>query len=66
MTEDELAALVAEGIAATGAASARDMGKVMGWLSPRTKGRADGKHASELVVQALAQADLAAHDGGTH
>ena len=66
LTEVEIAALVGEGIAATGATSARDMGKVMGWLSPRTKGRADGKQVSELVVQALAQADLAAHDGGTH
>ena len=66
LTEDEIAALVREGIAATGAASARDMGKVMGWLSPRTRGRADGKHVSELVVQALATADLAAHDVGTH
>ena len=46
--------------------SARDMGKVMGWLSPRTRGRADGKHVSELVVQALAATDLAAHDVGTH
>lgn len=66
LTEDEITALVREGIAATGAASARDMGKVMGWLSPRTRGRADGKHVSELVVQALAGADLAAHDVGTH
>ena len=66
LTEDEIAALVREGIAATGASSARDMGKVMGWLAPRTRGRADGKHVSELVVQALASADLAAHDVGTH
>jgi uncharacterized protein len=66
LSEDEIAALVREGIAATGASSARDMGKVMGWLSPRTRGRADGKHVSELVVQALAEADLAAHDVGTH
>lgn len=66
LTEDEIAALVHEGITATGAASARDMGKVMGWLSPRTRGRADGKRVSELVVQALAEADLAAHDVGTH
>ncbi len=66
LTEDEIAALVGEGIAATGASSARDMGKVMGWLAPRTRGRADGKHVSELVVQALASADLAAHDVGTH
>jgi uncharacterized protein YqeY len=66
LTEDEIAALVRDGIAATGASSARDMGKVMGWLAPRTRGRADGKHLSELVVQALASADLAAHDVGTH
>ena len=66
LTEDEIASLVQEGIAATGASSARDMGKVMGWLAPRTRGRADGKHLSELVVQALASADLAAHDVGTH
>ncbi len=61
--EDEIQALVTEGIAATGAATARDMGKVMGWLSPRTRGRADGKRVSELVIQALAAADLAAHSG---
>ncbi|MGZ8438899.1 MAG: GatB/YqeY domain-containing protein [Candidatus Limnocylindrales bacterium] len=66
LTEAELDALVGEAIAATGAASARDMGKVMGWLAPRTRGRADGKRVSELVVKALATADLAAHDGGTH
>jgi len=66
LSEAEIAALVREGIAATGASSARDMGKVMGWLSPRIRGRADGKHVSELVVQALAAADLAAHDSGTH
>jgi uncharacterized protein YqeY len=66
LTEDQIAALVHEGIAATGASSARDMGKVMGWLAPRTRGRADGKHVSELVVQTLASADLAAHDVGTH
>jgi uncharacterized protein YqeY len=66
LTEAEIAALIREAIAATGAGSARDIGKVMGWLSPRTRGRADGKRVSELVVQALAGADLAAHDGGAH
>jgi uncharacterized protein YqeY len=40
------------------------MGKVMGSLAPRTRGRADGKHVSELVAQALARADLAGHDRG--
>src|SRR4029077_20075332 len=58
LTEYEIRGLVSEGIAATGASSARDMGKVMGWLAPRTRGRADGKQVSELVVQALAAADL--------
>jgi len=62
LTEDELKALVEEGIAATGAASARDLGKVMGWLSPRIRGRADGKLTSGLVARALASIDLAAHD----
>jgi uncharacterized protein YqeY len=66
LTDDQLAAMVREGIEATGATSARDMGLVMGWLSPRTRGRADGKRVSALVVQALAAADLAAHDTGTH
>ena len=66
LTEDEVAALVDEGIAATGATSARDLGKVMGWLSPRTRGRADGKVVSGLVAQRLAALDVAAHDGGTH
>jgi uncharacterized protein YqeY len=55
-------ALVGEAVAATGASNARDLGKVMGWLSPRTRGRADGRRVSELVAQALAQADLAGHD----
>ncbi len=66
LTGDEIEALVREGIAATGASSARDMGKVMGWLAPRTRGRADGKEVSQLVVQTLAGIDLAAHDSGTH
>jgi uncharacterized protein len=64
LTDDELRALVDEGVAATGAASARDLGKVMGWLSPRIRGRADGKVASGLVAQALARADVSAHDTG--
>ena len=54
--------LVGEAVAATGASSARDLGKVMGWLSPKTRGRADGRRVSELVAQALARTDLAGHD----
>ena len=66
LDEAEIAALVDEAIAATGATNARDLGKVMGWLAPRTRGRADGKVVSGSVAKALAQADLAVHDGGTH
>jgi uncharacterized protein YqeY len=62
LTEAEIDALVDEGIAATSATSARDLGKVMGWLSPRTRGRADGKALSGKVASALARADLAGHD----
>jgi len=64
MSDAELQALVEEGVAATGATSARDLGKVMGWLSPKIRGRADGKVASGLVAQALARVDVAAHDTG--
>ena len=66
LSEVELTALVAEAIAATGASSARDLGKVMGWLSPRTRGRADGKAVAGLAAGALARADLSAHDAGGH
>jgi uncharacterized protein len=70
LSAEELQALVDEAIVATGASSARDLGKVMGWLAPRTRGRADGRRVSELVVKALAARDLAAHEpahaaGGT-
>jgi uncharacterized protein YqeY len=61
-----LETLVHEAIAATGATSARDLGKVMGWLSPKTRGRADGRRVSELVARALARADLAGHDAAPH
>ena len=66
LSESEIDALIDEAIAATGASSARDLGKVMGWLAPRTRGRADGKVVSGRVASALARADLVAHDGGTH
>jgi hypothetical protein len=45
----ELAAMVDEAIAATGAASPKEMGKVMAHLMPKVAGRADGKLLSELV-----------------
>jgi uncharacterized protein YqeY len=53
MSDSELRALIEQAVVETGAASPRDMGKVMGWLSPRTRGRADGKIVSQLVTQVL-------------
>lgn len=55
LSEAAIALLAAEAIATTGAASPRDIGKVMGWLSPRTKGRADGRLVSQAVAKALAE-----------
>ena len=66
MSDADIDALVAEAISATGATSARDLGKVMGWLAPKTRGRADGKVVSGKVASALARADLAGHDGAGH
>lgn len=54
LSADEIASLVDEAVAATGATTPRDLGRVMGWLSPRTRGRADGKRVSELVNRRLA------------
>ena len=49
LTEAELRALVDDAVAATGAVTPRDMGKVMGWLKPKVAGRADGKTLSDMV-----------------
>ena len=59
LSEPEIAALVNEAIAATGAAGPRDLGKVMGWLAPRTKGRADGRLVSQVAGSALARTGAA-------
>jgi len=54
LSEEEVLALIEAAIAETGAASARDMGRVMKIVSVRTKGRADGKRVSDLVKERLA------------
>jgi uncharacterized protein YqeY len=41
LTEAEIDQLIAETVAATGASSIKDMGKVMGVLKPKLQGRAD-------------------------
>lgn len=49
----EIDELVRQAIAETGAAGARDMGKVMAWLKPRLAGRADMTAVSAQVRAAL-------------
>ncbi|MCL6581047.1 MAG: GatB/YqeY domain-containing protein [Firmicutes bacterium] len=52
LTDEELRRIIGEAIQATGAASRRDAGKVMGKVMPQVRGRADGKRVSDMV-QAL-------------
>jgi uncharacterized protein YqeY len=49
ISEDELAGLVDDAIAETGAESQREMGRVMSAVMSKAAGRADGKRVSELV-----------------
>ena len=51
---EEVEALVAEAIAASGASSMRDMGGVMARLRPQVQGRADMAEVSRLVRERLA------------
>lgn len=53
MGEAEIAAEIDKAIAATGAASAADMGKLMGVLKPALAGKADMGLVSKLVKQKL-------------
>ncbi len=49
LSQEEIEGLVREAVEATGASSMKDMGKVMGVLMPKVKGRADGKLVNSIV-----------------
>ncbi len=53
MSEAEIAAAIDAAIASTGAASAKDMGKLMGVLKPQLAGKADMGKVSALVKAKL-------------
>jgi uncharacterized protein YqeY len=53
LSDEEIAAMIEAAISETGAASMRDMGKVMGLLKPKMQGRADIGKVSGLVKQKL-------------
>jgi uncharacterized protein len=53
LSEEELAEIVKQAIADTGASSKKEMGKVMAALMPKVKGKADGSLVNKLVQQHL-------------
>ena len=53
LNDEELATLIREAIAETGASSLNQMGQVMKVLMPRIKGRADGGEVSRMVRKML-------------
>lgn len=53
LTREELEKIVSEAVVSTGASSLKDMGKIMGAVMPKTKGRADGKLINEIARQML-------------
>jgi uncharacterized protein YqeY len=53
LSKEELADLVKEAIKEVGAESIADMGRVMGVLMPRIRGKADGKEANQVVRDLL-------------
>jgi len=53
LSDAELDALIAEAIAASGAVSMKDMGKVMGVIKPKAQGRADMGAVSARIRQKL-------------
>jgi uncharacterized protein YqeY len=53
LSEEEINQLIADAVSATGAASIKDMGKVMGLLKPKLQGRADIGQVSARIKSRL-------------
>lgn len=53
LSEDEIQEIVAEAIKSVNVVSMKDMGKVMGVVSAKTKGKADNKLVSDVVKKML-------------
>ncbi|WP_281888229.1 GatB/YqeY domain-containing protein [Paenibacillus sp. YYML68] len=53
LSDEEVKAIVQQTIQEVGASSKADMGKVMGALMPKVKGRADGKVVNTFVQELL-------------
>lgn len=53
LSDEELKALVQEAIQESGASTMSEIGKIMGALMPKIRGRADGKQANQFVQELL-------------
>ena len=53
ISDEDLAAIVGDAVAESGATSPQEMGKVMSVVMPQVKGRADGKRVSAAVQEML-------------
>ncbi|KQL48966.1 GatB/YqeY domain-containing protein [Brevibacillus choshinensis] len=53
LSEQEVRDIVREAIVATNASSKKEMGKVMGAIMPKVKGRADGNLVQKIVSEEL-------------
>ena len=54
LSEEEIRSVVREAIDQTGGAGPGDLGRVMGAVMPRVKGRADGRLVNDIVRECLA------------
>lgn len=55
LSEGQLISLLEEGVRETGASSPADLGKLMKWVMPRLRGRADGSEVNRLARERLSQ-----------
>ncbi len=53
LSDGELGAVVGDAVAESGAASPKEMGRVMSLVMPRVQGRADGRRVSAAVREKL-------------
>lgn len=53
LSDEALMQIIDETLKESGAESMQDMGKVMGLIMPKVKGKADGKHVQNLVREKL-------------
>lgn len=55
MSENDIRKLIKEEISSLGVKDSKEIGKLLGSIMPRLKGRADGKMVSQIAMQELAK-----------